>query len=629
MAYPSINPRVFWPSAIVLIQFSNLILLSAFFISSSVTVVPLPDSLARTVKDNPQTTTLVTAVVATLISTLTWNLFSEAIRFAVNIQLTGTGMSLHSMSALTTVTKGTFIFGRLKSIWTYIAALVAFALLLQTAALTAVLSPTTVRLSYPIRGLELDMTNPKFPDLLGPLQRHWTLQPDIQPDTQYTVSPAVLSSGEMAVRARLNLPSFFSFNNYSYIGSTHGILPANLVPMSNVLPSTKSHAAFLPPNSIITEPRRFNGLKSTYTMVQQGYTPSVKCRRENWKMRIEYNASIHVVKGTVDCPGNRYSELNQGVGPEKSTILAVMCPVYTPSFPTAPAAEYDIILKGYGQLYGSLPSCVCRVNSDVTTMEAKYDVPPTLYESDIPNLLNTTTIRSTATTVPRLGYEATHIFLRQVVYGQSPRANSVGNIVSSFYTMKRNDPDSISTIWESYIKGSLEFASTLIRTNMTIRSTPNDTLTIKESDTLLLRNITGTYTIETMGWTQSVGMAHRATFLSPILIIVSSLLLVVYGAVRIKMVHNTPAPTSTYFDPRDTLHVVAASAAGGLEFQPDYVSNGVPNSQRFGVRLDMVNPEVGKIGFVTIQGEGYVPVVNPVPKSNSSDTAYPGDTGMS
>ncbi|PFH49571.1 hypothetical protein AMATHDRAFT_48610 [Amanita thiersii Skay4041] len=614
MAHPSINPRVFWPSAIVITQISILVLLLTFFISSSVTVVPLPDSLARTVKDNPQTTTLVVAVVATLISTLTRNLFSEAIRFAVNIQLTGIGMSLYSMSALTTVAKGGFIFGRLKSIWTYIAALAAFALLLQTAALTAVLSPTTVRLSYPILGSELDMTNPKFPDLLGPLQRRWSIQPDIQP-----VSPAMLSSGEMSVRARLNLPSFFSFNNYSYIGSTHGVLPANLVPMSNVLPSTKSHAAFLPPNSIITKPRKFNGLKSTYTMVQQGYMPSVKCRREDWTMRITYNASMQVLQGAVDCPGNESSDISQVVGIGKSTILAVMCLVYTPDFPTVPTAEYDIILKGYGQLYGSLPTCVCRINSDVTTVEVKYDDPPTLYESDVPNLLNSTAIQSTVNPVPRLGYEAAHIFLRQVVNGQTLRANNVGNIVSSFYTMKLNDPDSISTIWRQ---------SQLIRTNVTTRSTPGDLL-IKESDTLPLHNLTGTYTIETMGWTQSVGIAHRATFLSPILIAISSLLIVVYGGVRIMIGHNTPAPTSMDFDPRDTLHVVAASAAGGLEFQPDYVSGGVPNSQKFGVRLDMVNPKAGKIGFMTTQGAGYVPVANPLTKYESLNTAYPGDTDMS
>ncbi|PFH49558.1 hypothetical protein AMATHDRAFT_4775 [Amanita thiersii Skay4041] len=625
MTHSRINPRVFWPSIIVIAQVVILVLLWSFFIATSLTVLPLPDSLAKIVKANLQTTTLVVAVVASLIAGVTWYLFSEAVRFVINIHLTGMGMSLHSMSALTTIAKGEFIFGSLKSIWTYIAALVAIALLLQTAALTAVLSPSTVHLSYPVRGWEVDITDPKFPDLLGPLQRDWVIQPDVQPDTQFTVAPAMLSSGEMAVRARLNLPSFFSFNNYSYIGSTYGVLAANLVPMSNVLPSTKSPGTFLPPNSMITKPRRLNGLKSTYTMVQQGYTPAVKCRREEWLMKITYDSSTSILRGDISCPNNDFAYVYQVVGPTQSAILAFVCLVYTPDYPTAPTAEYDIILKGYGKLYSSLPGYVCRINSDVTAVEVRYDDPPTLYDSDVPNLLNSTTLHATVTPVPRLGYEATLMFLRQVVNGQNLYANNVGNIISSFHTVRLSDSDSLTAIWESYLRGSLEFASTLIRTNVTTRSTPDDYL-INANNTFPLRSLTGTYTIETMGWTQSVGIAHRATFAAPTVVTIASLLIVIYGGLRVMAVRSTPAPTSTHFDPRDTLHIVAASAAGGLEFHPDYVSDGVPNGEKFDVRLDTVNPQTGKVGFVTAQ-EGYAPVANPAMKHDSYYTTYTGYMG--
>ncbi|PFH49569.1 hypothetical protein AMATHDRAFT_48608 [Amanita thiersii Skay4041] len=609
MTRSSVNPRIFWPSTIVIIQLSILILLWSFFIITSVQVVPLPDSLASTVKANPQTTTLVVAVIASLVSGLTCYVDNDSQR-CIHIRGPEVNLDVYRCTGRSCASTAD---SRMSS-----------------TRLTAVFSPSTIHLSYPIRGWELDVTDPKFPGFLGPLQSRWFIQPDIQPDTQYTVSPAMLSSGEMAVRARLNLPSFFSFNNYSYVGSTHGVLPANLVPMSNVLPSTKSPQTFLPPNSMLTKTRKINGLKSTYTMIQQGYTPTVKCRAEEWTTQITFNASTQLLTGTIDCPNNEWSDMRLVVGKGRNAILAFMCFVYTEDFPAGATAEYDIILKGYGQVYGSLPTYVCRINSDVTTVEVKYDSPPTLYGHDVPNLLNSTMLHSTVTPVPRLGYEALEMFLRQVVNGQTYFGNNIGNIISSFYTVLLSDPSSLTAIWshtvqqqESYIRGSLEFASTLVRTNLTTRSAPNDFL-INESDTFPLRPLTGTYTIETMGWSQSVGLAHRATFAAPTLITVASLLIILYGTFRITAARSTPMPTSTHFDPRDTLHVVAASAAGGLEFYPDYMKDGVPNSQKFGVRLDLVNPKAGKVGFVAAQGAGYVPVANPLTKYDSLDTVYPG-----
>ncbi|PFH50823.1 hypothetical protein AMATHDRAFT_85486 [Amanita thiersii Skay4041] len=551
----------FWITLVVFVQSSILVLLITFFVVTSTHPLPLPDFLARRVRDHPQTTTLIVTVVASLIAWISSFFFAEAIRFTMNIHLSFSTISLQTMSAFTHISRGDLVFKGFKSGHLYISVLVAIAALLQTAALTAVFTPSVIVLPYPMEGQELDITNPKFVDILGPFQRDWSIEPALQPDTRYTVAPAVLSSGDTSVRAALDMPNFFTFNNYSYIESTCGILPSTLSPIPNALPGTNSSRPFLPTSLMITKTKKYNGLKSNYTMIQQGYTPTVKCRPGDLPMTVTYSVEYARLSANVTCPDDAYAYVYQTVGVSKSAILGFSCPVSTMAYPYANGlpAEYDIFLKGYGELYSYIPGYICRVNSDVTAISVSYSSPSAVYSvsnSTVPNLVTCKTLPQAPVPVPRLGFEATNMFLRQVVNGQNINYNSIGNVISAFYLKRTNEPDFFGTIWESYIKGSLQFASTLMRTNVTSTENPNGFVG-NGTIPIPLRHINGTYNVGTIGWIQGQGLAHRVTFLAPLMIITLSLIIIIWGFIRLVSIDKDGK--MSYYDPMSMPHFVPSS----------------------------------------------------------------------
>ncbi|PFH50822.1 hypothetical protein AMATHDRAFT_3560 [Amanita thiersii Skay4041] len=553
----------FWITLIIFAQLSILVLLITFFVITSTRPLPFPDSLARLVLDNPQTTTLIVTMVASLIAWISSFLLAEALRFIMNIDLSFSAISLQTISALTLISRGDLVFRGFKSGHSYVSVLVAIATLLQTAALTAVLTPSVVVLPYPMEGQEFDITNPKFAGILGPLQLDWSIEPALQPDTRYTVAPAVLSSGDTSVRAALDMPNFFTFNNYSYIESTCGILPSTLSPIPNALSGANSSRPFLPTGSIL-KTGNYNGLKSNYTMIQQGYTPTVKCRPGDLPMNVTYTVDYARLSANVTCPTrpDAYSYVYQIVGVSKSAILAFSCPLYTGIHPDQrePTAEYDIFIKGYGELYSYIPGYICRVNSDVTMISVGYNSPSAVYSvsnSTVPNLVTCKTLPHAPVTVPRLGFEATNMFLRQVVNGQNINYNSIGNVVSAFYLSRRtNETDFFGAIWESYLKGSLQFASTLIRTNITSTENLNGFVG-NGTISIPLRPINGTYNIKTIGWIQGQGMAHRTTFMAPLVIMILSLIIVIWGFIRLGSIDQNGK--MSYFDPMSMPHFVPSS----------------------------------------------------------------------
>ncbi|PFH47993.1 hypothetical protein AMATHDRAFT_6216 [Amanita thiersii Skay4041] len=497
-----------------------------FFIYTSFTPIPLDDYLAASVRDNPQVTNLVVSFIGTVLGGIISFLFCHSACYAINTFLIEKGMPFYSLLQCIKIASGKFIWDRPDSPWAFLALVVAIALVVQPAAITSAFTPSPVTLSYPITGQELDLTNPAVYDILGPPITEYSIDPSTQPDTQNTVFPSTISSGEMGVRASLNLPSFFSFNNYSYVEVTNGILPANLVPMSNIIPSTNTPLTFLPANAKTEKEPRYRGQSFNYTMTQQEYQPRVTCRPEKVDIPVNITESEpRTITADVTCDNNNRSAVRMHYTENQSPIFVLSCPVTQGGTDqNALPVEHDIHLIGHGPLYESFPDYICRVNSDVVILDVHYGTSQTLFDSTQLDLLNFTSSSSQRIPAPRLAYEAVSIFVRQVISSQGPTGNMVGNIASAFYAMKYDDSDSLTKIWTSYLEGSLQFASTLIRTTLTSSSHSNLNIT-QEYPHLPIRTMNGTYRVNTLGWTQSSDLTHRATFAAPIFLVVSSMLL--------------------------------------------------------------------------------------------------------
>ncbi|PFH47999.1 hypothetical protein AMATHDRAFT_49866 [Amanita thiersii Skay4041] len=579
----------------------------SFFIYTSLRPVPFNDYLAPKVRDYPQVTSLVVTLIGTMIGSFISYLFCHSVCYAVNIHLIERGMSLRSLSALIKIATGSPILGHGDSLWAYVALGVALALLAQPAALTAILTPTSVTLTYPITGQELDLTNSAAFNILGPPLTTYGINASTQPGdvqyslcyTHYTVTPSVISSGEMGARAALSLPSFFSFNNYSYVGKTNGVLPANLVPMSNIIPPKDKPYTFLPANARIEESSRLRGLGANYTMTQQGYQPKVTCRRatDDVTVTIQNDASI---TASVTCPNDR-AEITVPYTDNQSSLFAIDCAVG----PDIPSEEYEIHLKGDGPLYGSI-DYTCKVNSDVVVLDVHYGSTQTLFNSSGLDILNFTSSSSQRIPVPRLAYEAVSIFVRQVMYSQGS-VNTVGNIALAFDAMNNGDSGSdLLKIWvrlhialvdihsvdmllyqESYLESSLQFASTLIRTNLTSSNSSVLNITQKYPD-LPVRTMNGTYRVQTLGWSQSSDLTHRAIFAAPMTLVLFSMLVTLVTFIR-SLINQHIINGDVYFTSTDAIHLIAATSSGTVQVKPDYRHGGIFNDAGIWVRLDSNN----------------------------------------
>ncbi|PFH48000.1 hypothetical protein AMATHDRAFT_42563 [Amanita thiersii Skay4041] len=365
-------------------------------------------------------------------------LFRNSSSYAINVQRTGQGLSFHSLSALSKISNGEFVFGHLKSIWTYVGLVDGIAFILQTAAFTAALTPSPINLSYNITGQELDMTSPTFLDTLEVPSFEFGIQSATQIDTKNKVLPWFISSGVTGSMSNLSLPSFFSFNDYSYVDMINGVLPANLDIMSNILPRKDAPYIFLPASARLEQEPKYHGLKTSYTMTQQGYQPNVICRPENTRIHIEnvqvnnQNHSQAALNASIQCDDGTQSTMSMPSYRDQNAILMTVRAARQSG--TDPSDEYDIFITGHGDLYDPYPDYWCHVNSDVVVLDVHYG-DTTTFNSAALNLMNGISMAQRRISMPRMGLEASSLLMRQIMYSQNQHVNSVGNIIYSFYSM--------------------------------------------------------------------------------------------------------------------------------------------------------------------------------------------------
>ncbi|PFH47913.1 hypothetical protein AMATHDRAFT_66542 [Amanita thiersii Skay4041] len=511
------------PFRIPFILFCGLMVLLiggwAFFVYTSIRPVPLPDYLAIKARDNPLTKAMIVTLIATALSMFSSFLLTQAICYALTIYLTRRELTLFGFSAGVVVANKGFILNRKHLRWTFFTLFLLVVLGAQTAGWTTLLTPTDILVPYPIAGVELDMTSVTYlSQFQASVTGEWSLDPSKQPDTQISAMPSVIMSGDQSTRARFQLPSTLSFNNFSYIGSTGGILPANLNPITNVVP----FSAFLPINTRLLKPLTHHpqGFQKSYNVTQQGFTANVTCQQRQLDaqtvpaLQVQQNTTVQVSSFVITnvifgCNGTTttLSITNKG---EPNFVLAFVCP------PTAFASEYDVVFIGRGRLYNFLGTSVCTVDPKVVTVNVNYQG-----STSSPSFPNTITVSDPLNEkpAPEVGLATLAMLVRETFVAQTETFNFVGNVLSSFYYSRENERNIVNDILESFIKGTLEFGATLLRTSYTRRSTIDSQLGTDPLTQQDLKRTTGTYHVQTIGWSPTFDTAQHVVLLAPSVII--------------------------------------------------------------------------------------------------------------
>ncbi|KAJ3555614.1 hypothetical protein NP233_g12165 [Leucocoprinus birnbaumii] len=443
------------------------------FVVSYIRPIPLPDHLAVMVSTYPQSATVIAAITATILSSLTSFFFSLAARYLISIHLVAKSTPLEVLTSVTHIAQRVLWLHDPRFEWTWIVFLAFLSTNLQTPwygdgiealdpallmshSLTSFFNVRRVRIDDPINGYDLDMTDPQLIQISNNTQ----LGPVYNAIASFFLQNVMVYAMRLVQR---NIPTTFYFNNYTYVSTTGGIHPATYVPNYNE-EFTMNFTTSLPPNLKDLNMKDHIRLpfNKTMSLVQQGFTAEVDCRVGNSKAIMVYNATLDVVsmgmglsavKLQANCPGNTPVVSAPVVYNTSDTInsggiLGVTCQI--------PGTDsLEVIIRSSGA-YGLLDFTTCTVSPKTTLVNVVYTTSAKI--TDVPMTINVSEPIAAAS-APIWGKLAIDMLMFNINLAQGIQENTVGN--AWLLTGVASREITLDESMNVYIRASIEFIGTV------------------------------------------------------------------------------------------------------------------------------------------------------------------------
>ncbi|KAH7927040.1 hypothetical protein BV22DRAFT_1007825 [Leucogyrophana mollusca] len=582
--------------------------------------IALPDRIADLVHRFPSELTLVTTLIATMLSVATAFLFTAAVKDALRHRMSQP-ISLITLTAGIALTKGTHIWKPRHLRLTALTWLIFAVLTSLTAGWTTLLAPTLINMEIGMSGTELDVAGDAFSDLLGQELAGAAVESEsclFHDNSFEIIDIGGILSGVAAAGINFGLPGTFNFNGAKYNLSTGGIVPAIASYAGSYETPDQTRLSFsggqVPVNTV-PDGGRFEqsippGFSRNYTMYQQGLSANVSCESRdlsgdsatqqlslsNPYLSIPVHANDSSIlfylrqwNSTANCSGSsptiqRYvTETNSSDQPNVSGsgfLPSVVCPGTNSSA----YQRFVVVSQGFYK-YSFLPPTVCEVIPLLTNVSVQYSgglinvaqvINSREFETDNVNLLS---------------------FIAGVISWQGRNAqglvgNSIGDSLFSIYsatantTISVNNTTQVYSELEDYWRGVVEFTATFLRSGFSARgSFPQNQIPSN-----MTTNITGTMQVLTVGWARR-GPTYLLAVI-PITIVAALTFAAVAYSLRGRIKHDHAVAS---FDISDTIHLVMASSAGGLALD-GFAGDGLPKNEATMVCLQEMADE--RLGLV-------------------------------
>ncbi|KAK7000309.1 hypothetical protein R3P38DRAFT_2733280 [Favolaschia claudopus] len=556
-----------WPGVAILGQLILQTLAWGFFALLQVKgAIAPPHRLVIWANANPHTLQWITTQLSTILSFFSTLLFSWAIRQSITLHLRGDGMSLVAFISYIRISSRALIFNRRNVKLSLMAVLIIILTGVQTAGWSALITPHNIVKETPLLGQEIDVSSSSL-----------TLNDRVVEDCAVngTKSAAFLvgqtESGYTALKGKFGIPATFMVLDQSFNVSTGmvcGILPLTLQPMNA---STWFRGATAV--QAIVEPawRLPRGLTTTYSLVQQGLTADVSCHF--WQGDADpFAPPVFLDSGTYKASTFDGQRLDSTKVSEQEEIfiakLASTCPGVlnlTRAYTRSDAPDYILMIAcptadtmqlvfnaNWNGTYWFLDTTVCDLTPRITQVRVSYS-----------DTINITSMVSNSTKLDIMGAPSTaaaQTLYQMAYFSQAIVTNAMGDKLQSFILEADGTTYTNNTVLrslETYIRGVTEFSSTVFRACLS--SHENFMSSLPSSAKI---NITeGMHYTQTIGWKRS---APGITFLQLLPGAVIALV-TIYAVVVAVAVHFEDERGEYYFDPSDAMHLVAASAAGGMD----------------------------------------------------------------
>ncbi|KAF8188943.1 hypothetical protein K438DRAFT_967177 [Mycena galopus ATCC 62051] len=514
--------------------------------------ISLPHRLAASAKANPHIVEWISTQIATILAFFSTLLFSWGIRGSITLHLRGDGMSFAAFISFIKISTRSLILNPRRRILSLMSIVILILTGVQTAGWSALITPRPVVISTPLTGHDIDLSSPLLRQMLGGNE---VLDSCVVASTSLAAfMVGQTESGYTAVQGDLGFPATFTMMDQPFNLSTAGISPLTLSPLnaSTWFPNITTIPATVKPVWELPD-----GLDSSYSLSQQGFTADVSCKYgdspdntvptlffenntvKDWTNPRIQSGDITHFRLSSDCVADDNLTFNvteaYTLANQPNYLLMIACPSRD---------NYQLIFYGGPiGLYNFMETTVCTVSPKITNVEVDYS-----------HVINARTkpdgTLADIAAPPTLS--AVNTLFDMVYFSQAIATNSMGDKLRALITEADDKTLSDSTILrntEEYIRGVTEYSTSVFRACLSINK---DALPSN-----LSVSTNGTFYTETIGW------IHTSVTLLELIPGTIVAILTIYTVVMAVAKHAGDEK-GVDFDPTDATHLVAASAAGGL-----------------------------------------------------------------
>ncbi|KAJ7231829.1 hypothetical protein C8J57DRAFT_1580549 [Mycena rebaudengoi] len=437
---------------------------------------------------------------------------------------------------------------------------------------TTLLTPTTIIISTPLVGSELDLASSAFSmERMEQMPAFNTCFWKTNLNGKFHLRES--SSGYAAANAYFGIPSSVTLFERSFNVSTGGILPTSLD--NKTARTWTSNGTQIPTMMKSTSPIPAGGLSQNFSMTQQGSTADVSCSFtknlpadsipsstfkndtvQKWRSGFTDDQIVYV-RSTTKCPSRyncrvvvftghviHYATVNSTRGyvtSEWNILTGMICD------PSSEDLNSYILtaMVWYGKgVYKTLNGIMCKASTKITSVQVDYS-----------SSINTT-VRSVTARVPN---GPADLFGRYTLYNlvqaQTMVGNTVGeNMIQLGGSAEKQDGEDTLRAMEEYMRGVVEHSGTLLRACVA-GSVFKDGIPPE-----LLTAANGTFCTEALGWAYK-SPTTRWILVPSTLVALSTIIIIVMAVYQ----HGGRIPTGETFDATNPMHLIAVAASGGLD----------------------------------------------------------------
>ncbi|KAJ6477226.1 hypothetical protein DFH09DRAFT_1467888 [Mycena vulgaris] len=533
-----------WPAIIIIGQLILQLAAWGFFAVVEVRgFIVLPPSSAEWARNHAHPVTLISTVVSTCLAACSSFLFSWGLRQSLALHMHRDGMSLATFVSSLKVSTRSFVLDLRRAKWSATSITLVILTGLQTTGWTTLLTPLPITIPTPLTGSEIDLSSPA----LLKMQTSGLLDDCVYNGSSFpTFAVGQTESGYALVKNEMSFPASIMLMDKTFNIRTVGVLPLSDYDINasswfggnNSIPAALDHA-HLP-----------DGLESSYMLTQQGFTAYVDCHFQNltadttpsgtlwndtvkdWSSGLKNVADITYSEFTSDCVESNY-------------VLAIACLGDT---------NYALMFQSAGK-YDFMNNMVCTVAPQITTVNVKYG------DTQSAGTIGTDALDHEVVAEPvgrPAGLSAMRTIVNMVFFSQAISTNIVGDELDS--SISKTDgldyqDKTILTYTEEYLSAVAEYSGSILRaclsaTNLIFADGVPANMTVP---------IDGLFSTQTVGWLHASATTFWVQIPGTLVALIT--ILVVLAAVAQHHGDSIGKP----FDPSNAMHLLAASAAGGLQ----------------------------------------------------------------